>query len=147
MQHPIWVGVDPGGANAFGIAIIAEDGEVTTACVPTIRARRSWPSRPASSSVPRPVALLLQRPDSGAWDLPGGAVRDGEDAEVAALRGALECTGYRAAYVHGMHCRTLNGGRVTAVPLRELEDEFTPRLSPARHVAFMWADPRRVIGS
>jgi predicted nuclease with RNAse H fold len=33
MQHPVWVGADPGGANAFGIAIIAEDGKVTTACV------------------------------------------------------------------------------------------------------------------
>jgi predicted nuclease with RNAse H fold len=33
MQHRFWVGVDPGGANAFGIAIVMEDGEVTTACV------------------------------------------------------------------------------------------------------------------
>jgi hypothetical protein len=45
-----------------------------------------------------------------------------------------------------MHCRTLNGGRVAAVYLREVEDEFVPRLSPRRHIAFMWADPKRVLG-
>jgi hypothetical protein len=43
-----------------------------------------------------------------------------------------------------MHCRTLNGGRVTAVFLRELEDEFTPRLSQG-FVSFMWADPAKVL--
>jgi 8-oxo-dGTP pyrophosphatase MutT (NUDIX family) len=89
--------------------------------------------------------LLLQRRDSGAWDLPAAVVRDGEDAEIAALRGALECTGFRAGYVNGMQCRTLNGGRVTAVFLREVEDEFVPTLSK-RHVAFAWLDPKRVLG-
>jgi 8-oxo-dGTP pyrophosphatase MutT (NUDIX family) len=88
--------------------------------------------------------LLLQRADSDAWDLPAAVVRDGEDAEVAALRGALEATGYRAGYVHGMHCRTLVGGRVTAVYLRAVEDEFAPRLSQG-FVSFMWADPAKVL--
>jgi predicted nuclease with RNAse H fold len=32
-QQRVWVGADPGGANAFGIAIIVEDGEVTTPSV------------------------------------------------------------------------------------------------------------------
>jgi hypothetical protein len=72
-------------------------------------------------------------------------VRDGEDAEIAALRGALECTGFRAGYVNGMHSRTLNGGRVAAVYLREVEDEFVLRLSPARRVAFAWLEPARVL--
>jgi hypothetical protein len=72
-------------------------------------------------------------------------VRGGEDAEIAALRGALECTGYRAGYVKGMHCRTLNGDSVAAVYLRKVEDEFVPRLSPARHVAFAWIEPARVL--
>jgi predicted nuclease with RNAse H fold len=33
MQRQAWVGADPGGADAFGVAILFEDGEVTTACV------------------------------------------------------------------------------------------------------------------
>ncbi len=29
----VWVGADPGGADAFGLAILSTSGEVTTACV------------------------------------------------------------------------------------------------------------------
>jgi predicted nuclease with RNAse H fold len=33
MKRRAWVGIDPGGAHAFGVAIIDEDGEVATSCV------------------------------------------------------------------------------------------------------------------
>ena len=30
---PYWVGVDPGGKNAFGVAVVSSDGVVGTGCV------------------------------------------------------------------------------------------------------------------
>jgi predicted nuclease with RNAse H fold len=32
-QSPVWVGADPGGRGAFGVAIVVEGGDVTTTCV------------------------------------------------------------------------------------------------------------------
>jgi ADP-ribose pyrophosphatase YjhB (NUDIX family) len=88
--------------------------------------------------------LLLQRAD-GRWDFPGDEVRDGETAEVAALRGALADTAYRCGHVGSLHCRSLHGPDIMATYLHDC-DEFTPALSE-RHTAHMWIEPGKVLAS
>src|SRR5271168_2583564 len=52
----VWVGADPGGSEAFGVAIIVEGGEVTTACVSCAdEAVAMISTRPAGVGVDAPL--------------------------------------------------------------------------------------------
>lgn len=55
MSDRFWIGADPGGSNAFGLAWLYESGETRTACV---------------SSADEAVALIDQRPLAAGVDAP-----------------------------------------------------------------------------
>jgi predicted nuclease with RNAse H fold len=54
-SNAVWVGVDPGGANAFGLAMLSTSGEASTACV---------------SCADEAVALITSRPLAVGVDAP-----------------------------------------------------------------------------
>ena len=52
----VWMGADPGGSDAFGVAIIVEGGEVTTSCVSCAdQAAAMISTRPAGVGVDAPL--------------------------------------------------------------------------------------------
>jgi 8-oxo-dGTP pyrophosphatase MutT (NUDIX family) len=94
------------------------------------------------------VLLLKRAADgsdhAGTWATPGGKCRAGESAEKAALREAIEETGYNAGYAGQFHTRRVKDGVDYTVFLRDVEEEFTPRLN-AEHVEWGWFNPQEVL--
>jgi 8-oxo-dGTP pyrophosphatase MutT (NUDIX family) len=93
--------------------------------------------------------LLLKRAADGSdhagkWATPGGKCRAGESTEKAALREAIEECGYTAGHVGKFHTRRVKDGVDYTTFLREVEDEFTPRLN-SEHVEWGWFDPQQLL--
>jgi hypothetical protein len=79
-----------------------------------------------------------------AHGLPGGKLRAGEDAATAALRETVEETGYVAGYAGTWHTRRARDGVDYTTFLRDVEDEFTPRLNK-EHDQWGWFDPKDML--
>jgi 8-oxo-dGTP pyrophosphatase MutT (NUDIX family) len=88
--------------------------------------------------------LLLRRAETedhaGEWAFPGGKLKPGETHETAALRELLEETGFYAGHVGRWHCRRVKDGVDYVTYLRDVDDEFIPRLN-REHDAYVWASP------
>lgn len=88
--------------------------------------------------------VLLMKRDDGHWDYPGGGAKGDETAETTALREVVEETGYYPGHVGRFHCRRVRNGVDYTTFLRDVEDEFTPKLS-FEHTEFVWIDPKLVL--
>ena len=93
--------------------------------------------------------LLLKRAADGSdhagkWATPGGKCRAGEPVEKTALRETIEETGYNAGYAGQFHMRRVKDNVDYTMFLRDIEDEFTPRLN-SEHVEWGWFDPQEVL--
>lgn len=97
-----------------------------------------------------PELLLVRRvPDfTGRWELPGGAVEEGEELEEALRREVREETALAVTVGRPFHASTFEtdsagGGRVRVVAIEYLctaRARGPVRLRPAEHDAFLWAD-------
>jgi 8-oxo-dGTP pyrophosphatase MutT (NUDIX family) len=92
--------------------------------------------------------LLLKRAagedHAGKWATPGGKIRAGETAEKAALREAIEEVGFNAGHAGQFHTRRVRDGCDYVTFLRDVEDEFVPRLSK-EHTEWGWFDPDELL--
>jgi 8-oxo-dGTP pyrophosphatase MutT (NUDIX family) len=93
--------------------------------------------------------LLLKRAADGSdhagkWATPGGKCRAGEPVEKTALRETIEETGYNAGYAGQFHMRRVKDNVDYTVFLRDVEDEFAPRLSK-EHTEWGWFDPEKLL--
>jgi predicted nuclease with RNAse H fold len=95
----VWIGADPGGSDAFGVAIIGEVGEVTTACVSCAdQAVAMISARPAGVGVDAPLWWSSGRSaerEADRWirrtyGIPAGTVQTPNSLRGAALvQGAM----------------------------------------------------------
>jgi 8-oxo-dGTP pyrophosphatase MutT (NUDIX family) len=87
--------------------------------------------------------LLLRRAKGedhpGEWDFPGGKLKPGEDHATAAVRECVEELGFNPGYAGRWHCRRVRDGTDYVTYLRDVDDEFTPKLNK-EHDGFVWAD-------
>jgi mutator protein MutT len=93
------------------------------------------------------VLLLLRSAEGdagGTWGTPGGKIEDGETPEQAAVRETLEETGYRAGHAGTFHMRRVKDGVDYTTFLRNIDDEFVPKLNK-EHTAFMWVKPEEAM--
>jgi 8-oxo-dGTP diphosphatase len=92
--------------------------------------------------------LLLKRAagedHAGTWATPGGKCRAGESAEKTALREAIEEVGFNAGYAGIFHTRRVKDNVDYVTFLRDVEDEFVPRLSK-EHSEWGWFDPAELL--
>jgi len=76
----------------------------------------------------RGTVLLLRRVPDGTWDYPGGRLKSGETPQQAAIRKALEETGFRCGHSGRFLCRRVRDG-IDYVTFAYSCEEFVPRLS------------------
>jgi 8-oxo-dGTP diphosphatase len=97
---------------------------------------------------PSGTVLLLRRDKSsdypGAWDLPGGKIKPGEDAATAAVRETLEETGWNPGHAGKWHCRRVRDGVDAVTYLRDVDAEFTPPKLRV-HDAWRWVNPQEAL--
>ncbi len=88
----VWVGADPGGSEAFGVAIIGEGGEGTTACVSCAdEAVAMITARPAGVGVDAPLWWSSGRSaerEADRWIRKTYGIRPGTVQTPNSLRGA-----------------------------------------------------------
>jgi 8-oxo-dGTP pyrophosphatase MutT (NUDIX family) len=80
----------------------------------------------------------------GEWSFPGGKVKPGETLEQAAIREVWEETGYRCGHAGKFHTRRMKGGTDATVFLRDVDEEWQPRLNK-EHDNHLWLDPREAL--
>lgn len=87
--------------------------------------------------------LLLQRPDNGLWENPGGHVETGESYREAALRELAEETGYDGPMAVAPTSVSTGTVRVHyECFLGVVQCEFEPVLT--EHVAYQWVERDRL---
>jgi 8-oxo-dGTP pyrophosphatase MutT (NUDIX family) len=91
--------------------------------------------------------LLLRRTGEGdhegEWAIPGGKLKQGENAREAAVRELFEETGYRT-HAGKFHARRVRDGIDYTTFLVDTEDEIVPALNH-EHDAFLWVDPQEAL--
>jgi 8-oxo-dGTP pyrophosphatase MutT (NUDIX family) len=88
---------------------------------------------------PEGRVLMMNRTDGEGWSWPGGVIKDGENADEAAMREFFEETNYRLGRIAPLMRRVRDG-----VDYSMYISEFVPTLNH-EHSAYMWADPQAAL--
>jgi 8-oxo-dGTP pyrophosphatase MutT (NUDIX family) len=90
---------------------------------------------------PNDKFLFLLRSDvgdmGGYWGLPGGKIEGDETPEIAAIREAIEETGFNAGTLDGELCRYVFTGVDFTTFVKDVEDEFRCKLND-EHTSYGW---------
>jgi 8-oxo-dGTP pyrophosphatase MutT (NUDIX family) len=90
---------------------------------------------------PNDKFLFLLRSDEGDmggyWGLPGGRIEGNETPEIAAIREAIEETGFNAGTLDGELCRYVFNGVDFTTFVKEVDDEFRCKLND-EHTSYGW---------
>jgi 8-oxo-dGTP pyrophosphatase MutT (NUDIX family) len=85
--------------------------------------------------------LFMLRSDKGDmggyWGIPGGKLKDGETAEIGAVREAVEETGFNPGTLDGELCRYVADNVDFTTFVKEVDDEFRCKLDD-EHTSYGW---------
>ena len=94
---------------------------------------------------PEGRVLLLRNASTGEWVFPGGAVQNGEDPAIVAIRETHAETGYWAGHSGSFHIRRISDGVDLTVFRYDCDSEFVPKLNAAENSAYAWLSPTEAL--